>query len=171
MGVKAVMNKHVVRIRVNEEEFELAVAPNRTLLEVLREDLDLLGVKEGCGEGVCGACTVLMDGRPVRSCLTLAMEAEDTSITTIEGLAQNGELDPVQQSFVDHGAIQCGFCTPGMVMAAKSLLAENPSPTRDEIKHALSGHFCRCTGYTKIVEAVWPLDPVQPVEPTSGNTK
>lgn len=165
------MKKHVVRIRVNEEEFELAVAPNRTLLEVLREDLDLLGVKEGCGEGVCGACTVLMDGRPVRSCLTLALEADDASITTIEGLAQNGVLDPVQQSFVDHGAIQCGFCTPGMVMASKSLLAEKPCPTDDEIKHALSGHFCRCTGYAKIVEAVRALAPVQPREQQSKETK
>jgi carbon-monoxide dehydrogenase small subunit len=148
------MKKHLVRICVNEEEVELAVTPNRTLLEVLREDLGLMGVKEGCGEGVCGACTVLMDGHPVRSCLTLAVEAEGTIITTIEGLARNGLLDPLQQSFVDHGAIQCGFCTPGMVMASKALLAENPNPSDDQIKHALSGHFCRCTGYAKIVEAV-----------------
>jgi len=148
------MKKHLVRICVNEEEVELAVAPSRTLLELLREDLGLMGVKEGCGEGVCGACTVLMDGRPVRSCLTLAVEAQDTTITTVEGLARDGQLDPLQQSFVEHGAIQCGFCTAGMVIASKALLAENPNPSDDQIKHALSGHFCRCTGYAKIVEAV-----------------
>jgi carbon-monoxide dehydrogenase small subunit len=163
------MKKHLVRICVNEEEVELAVAPNRTLLELLREDLGLMGVKEGCGEGVCGACTVLMDGRPVRSCLTLAVEAQDTTITTVEGLARNGLLDPLQQSFVDHGAIQCGFCTAGMVIASKALLAENPNPSDDQIKHALSGHFCRCTGYAKVVEAVRACAPSQLPEPKCKN--
>lgn len=163
------MKKHLVRICVNEEEVELAVAPNRTLLELLREDLGLMGVKEGCGEGVCGACTVLMDGRPVRSCLTLAVDAQDTAITTVEGLARNGLLDPLQQSFVDHGAIQCGFCTAGMVIASKALLAENLNPSDDQIKHALSGHFCRCTGYAKIVEAVRACAPSQLPEPKLKN--
>ncbi|MDQ1239196.1 MAG: aerobic carbon-monoxide dehydrogenase small subunit [Thermodesulfobacteriota bacterium] len=161
------MKKHLVRICVNEEEVELAVAPNRTLLELLREDLGLMGVKEGCGEGVCGACTVLMDGRPVRSCLTLAVEAQDTTIATVEGLARDGLLDPLQQSFVDHGAIQCGFCTAGMVIASKALLAENPNPSDDQIKHALSGHFCRCTGYAKVVEAVRACAPSCLPEPKS----
>jgi carbon-monoxide dehydrogenase small subunit len=130
------------------------VEPNRTLLELLRDDLHLTGAKEGCGEGVCGSCTVLMDGNPVRSCLTLALEADGSHITTVEGLAQGSELDPLQQSFIDHGAVQCGFCTSGMLMTAKGLLLRDPHAGTGEIKRALSGHICRCTGYTKITEAV-----------------
>jgi carbon-monoxide dehydrogenase small subunit len=148
------MKRIPLEITINGETYSLAVEPNRTLLQLLRDDLDLTGAKEGCGEGVCGACTVLKDGNPVRACLTLALEAAGSQVTTIEGLAEGGALDPLQQSFVDHGAVQCGFCTPGMVMTAKGLLLRNPRPGKKEILTALSGHVCRCTGYTKIAEAV-----------------
>lgn len=132
----------------------MAVSPNSTLLEVLRDDLGLMGVKEGCSEGVCGACTVLMDGAPVRSCLTLALEAEGTAITTIEGIALEGRLHPLQEAFVNLGAVQCGFCTPGAILASKALLDSDPNPTDEDIKVALAGNFCRCTGYAKILQAV-----------------
>ncbi|MDA8408372.1 MAG: (2Fe-2S)-binding protein [Deltaproteobacteria bacterium] len=148
------MSKQSLEIIVNGENYVLAVEPNCTLMELLRDDLELTGAKEGCGEGVCGSCTVLMDGKPIRSCLTLALEASGSHITTVEGLAQHGDLDPLQQSFIDHGAVQCGFCTSGMLMSAKGLLLENPHAGKKEIRNALSGHICRCTGYTKIVEAV-----------------
>lgn len=148
------MKKQILCMTVNGYEAELAVLPNATLLEVLREDLGLMGVKEGCSEGVCGACTVLMNGFPIRSCITPVLEAEGCEITTIEGLSSQGELHPVQQAFVDSGAIQCGFCTPGMILASKSLLDRNPHPTEEEIKTALAGNFCRCTGYAKILDAV-----------------
>ncbi len=148
------MNRLPMEITVNGETHSVAVEPNRTLLELLRDDLDLTGAKEGCGEGVCGACTVLMNGNPVRSCLTLAIEAAGASIVTIEGLAEGGDLDPLQQAFIDHGAVQCGFCTSGMLMTAKGLLLRDPSAGTAEIRRALSGHVCRCTGYTKIAEAV-----------------
>ena len=148
------MNKRIIQLSVNGEDYELIVAPNQTLLEVLRYQLNLMGAKEGCGEGTCGACTVLMDGKPVYSCLTLAAEAQDSAITTIEGLMIDGQLDPIQQSFVEHAAIQCGFCTPGMILAAKALLDENPSPTQQEAREAISGNVCRCTGYAKIVDAI-----------------
>ncbi len=148
------MKKRLVNLMVNGEEYEAAVGPTATLLEVLRNHLELTGAKEGCGEGACGSCTVLMDGKPIRSCLTLALEAEGRRITTVEGLAKDGRLSPVQQAFIDHGAIQCGFCTPGMVLTATALLAENPDPTEAEVRAALSGNVCRCTGYAKIVEAV-----------------
>ena len=128
--------------------------PNDTLLEVLRDALDLTGSKESCGEGVCGSCTVHMDGNPVRSCLTLAMEAVGTKITTVEGLANVDELSDLQQSFIDHGAVQCGFCTPGMLMSADALLKENSRPDEKTIRKALSGNICRCTGYAKIIGAV-----------------
>lgn len=141
-------------LEVNNEPYNLYVSPNRTLLEVLREDLGLTGAKEGCGEGVCGSCTVLMNGRPIRSCLTLALEAAGTAVTTVEGLARGCEPDPLQNAFIDHGAVQCGFCTPGMLMAAKGLLLEDPLPDAEGIKRAMSGNICRCTGYTKILEAV-----------------
>lgn len=143
-----------LEMTVNGEPISLAVEANRTLLEVLRDDLELTGAKEGCGEGVCGSCTVLMDGKPVRSCLTLALEAAGSEIVTVEGLSEGEALDPLQQSFIDNGAVQCGFCTSGMLMAAKGLLLKDPQPGRDDILHALSGHVCRCTGYTKITEAV-----------------
>ncbi len=148
------MKKQLVTMTVNGNEIEIAVTPNSTLLEVLRDELGFTGVKEGCSEGVCGACTVLLDGAPVRSCLTLALEAEGTSITTIEGLASDGRLHPVQQAFIDHGAVQCGFCTPGMILSSKALLDRSPHPTDEEIKTALAGNFCRCTGYKKTLEAV-----------------
>jgi aerobic carbon-monoxide dehydrogenase small subunit len=148
------MNKQLLSMTVNGDPLDLAVAPNATLLEVLRDELGLFGVKEGCSEGVCGACTVLMDDRPIRSCITLALEAEGTSITTIEGMAHEGILHPVQEAFITKGAVQCGFCTPGMILSAKALLDRNSQPTDDEIKTALAGNFCRCTGYSKILEAV-----------------
>lgn len=148
------MKKHLLNITVNGQDEELAIKANKTLLEVLREDLGLTGTKEGCSEGVCGACTVLVEGKPVRSCLTLALEVNGRSVTTIEGLCKEGDLDPIQEAFVSHGAVQCGFCTPGMIMASKALLSENPHPSEDDIKYALAGNFCRCTGYAKIVEAV-----------------
>lgn len=148
------MKKQLLTMTVNGNEIDVAVTPNTTLLEVLRDDLGFTGVKEGCSEGVCGACTVLMNGAPIRSCLTLALEAEGASVTTIEGLASRGRLHPVQQAFVDQGAVQCGFCTPGMILSSKALLDRSPHPTDDEIKTALAGNFCRCTGYKKILDAV-----------------
>ena len=148
------MKKVPLLLHINDEECSLLVEPHWTLLEVLRDELDLTGTREGCGEGVCGSCTVLMEGKPIRACLTLALEAEGTRVTTIEGLASGGVLDPVQEAFVKHGAIQCGFCTPGMVMSAKGLLLDDLQPDEEKIRRALSGNICRCTGYTKIVEAV-----------------
>jgi carbon-monoxide dehydrogenase small subunit len=148
------MEKRLVRLRVNGEDRDVVITPNQTLLEVLRDNLELTGTKEGCGEGACGTCTVLLDGRPVRSCLTLAAEAQGKEITTIEGLAADGDLHPVQQAFIDHGAIQCGFCTPAMILTTKALLDESASPTEQEARRAISGVVCRCTGYSKIVEAM-----------------
>ena len=148
------MEKNKVTLRVNGEVYDLLTYPHRTLLEVLREDLHLTGAKESCGEGACGTCTVLLDGFPVRSCLFLAVEAEGREITTIEGLAAGGKLHPLQEAFVEHHAIQCGFCTPGMILTAKALLDAVPEPTEEEIRRALSGNICRCTGYAKIVDAV-----------------
>ena len=146
--------KKLINLNVNGTEYELAVAPNRTLTQALRDDLGLFGTKEGCGVGDCGACTVIMDGKPVNSCLILAVQADGSEITTIEGVAGAEGLHPVQQAFVELGAIQCGFCTPGMILSAKSLLDARPEPTEREIREALSGNLCRCTGYQKIVEAV-----------------
>lgn len=148
------MKKQFLSMTVNGDPVDVAAPPSATLLEVLRDELGLYGVKEGCSEGVCGACTVLMDGQPVRSCITLALEAEGATITTIEGIARDGALHPVQEAFIANGAVQCGFCTPGMILSAKSLLDRNNNPTDDEIKTALAGNFCRCTGYTKILKAV-----------------
>ena len=148
------MEKNRVTLRVNGEAYDLLTYPHRTLLEVLREDLQLTGAKESCGEGACGTCTVLLDGAPVRSCLLLAIEAQAREITTIEGLAAGGKLHPLQEAFVEHHAIQCGFCTPGMILTAKALLDAVPEPTEEEIRRALSGNICRCTGYAKIVDAV-----------------
>jgi carbon-monoxide dehydrogenase small subunit len=148
------MEKNRVTLRVNGEAYDLLTYPHRTLLEVLREDLHFTGAKESCGEGACGSCTVLLDGAPVRSCLLLAIEAQAREITTIEGLAAGGKLHPLQEAFVEHHAIQCGFCTPGMILTAKALLDAVPEPTEEEIRRALSGNICRCTGYAKIVDAV-----------------
>lgn len=148
------MDKINITLTINDTPCEVMVSPHDTLLEVLRETLDLTGSKESCGEGVCGSCTVQMDGNPVRSCLTLALEAEGSSIKTVEGLAKGDELSDLQQSFIDHGAVQCGFCTPGMLMSADALLKTNPTPDEQTIRKALAGNICRCTGYAKIVQAV-----------------
>lgn len=147
--------KQLIKLRINGEDEEVFVEPWWDLAFVLREVLNLTGTKIGCGTGDCGACTVLVDGKAVRSCLFLAVKAKGKDIITIEGLAsKNGELHPLQQSFVDHWAIQCGYCTPGMIMAAMALLNENPDATRDEIRLGLAGNLCRCTGYVKIVDAI-----------------
>lgn len=147
--------KHVIVLNVNGQEYEVLVKPEQTLLEVLRQSLGLTGTKQGCNEGSCGSCTVLIDNKPTLACCTLAVAAEGKEILTIEGLAgEDGKLHPVQKSFVENGAIQCGFCTPGMVLSAKSLLDRNPNPDEEEIKEALAGNLCRCTGYVKIIKAV-----------------
>lgn len=148
------MKKLRISLRVNDEDHELLVAPNRTLTDVLRDDLELTGTKHGCGEGECGSCTVLLDGAPVNSCLVLAVQADGRDVTTIEGVSDGIELHPVQQAFVEQGAVQCGFCTPGMVLSAKALLDKKKRPTEHEIRSAISGNLCRCTGYQKIVDAV-----------------
>ncbi len=147
--------KHPITLNVNGDIYDIAVDPWRTLNEVLREDLNLTGTKLGCGTGDCGACTVIVDGRTLSSCLTLAIEVDGKEITTVEGLAPSGEeLHPIQKAFVEKGAIQCGFCTPGMELSALYLLKKKPTPNEDDIRAALSGNLCRCTGYNKIVEAV-----------------
>lgn len=146
--------KKLLKLKVNGQEQEIMVEPQQTLLDTLRYDLGLLGVKEGCGNGNCGSCTVLLDGRAVNSCLVFAMEAEGQDITTIEGLYQEGKLHPLQQAFIEEGAVQCGFCTPGTILTAKALLDSNPSPTEIQVRQAIAGNLCRCTGYDKIVRAI-----------------
>ncbi|KXG74257.1 (2Fe-2S)-binding protein [Thermotalea metallivorans] len=146
--------KHAINFILNREAVSIRIEPHITLLEMLREVFDLTGAKEGCGAGECGACTVLVNGKPLNACLMLAVEADGTEVLTVEGLANGTELDVLQQSFIDHGALQCGYCTPGMIMSAKALLMENPTPTEKEVIEAISGNLCRCTGYKKIVEAV-----------------
>ena len=148
------MRKRLIELDVNGARYEVAVPPNRTLLEALREDLELTGTKQGCGIGDCGTCTVLLEGKPVNSCLVLAVQAVGHEITTIEGIADGTRLHPVQQSFIDHGAVQCGFCTPGMVLSGIAVLKEHPRPTEAQVREGISGNLCRCTGYQKIVEAV-----------------
>ena len=143
-----------VRLVVNNEEYHLDLEPNRLLLHVLRDDLGLTGTKEGCSIGVCGACSVIVDGRLVSSCLTLAIASQNKNIQTIEGLAKDGKLHPLQQAFIEFGGFQCGICTPGQIMAAKALLDENPRPNEEEVKEWMSGNLCRCTGYYKILESV-----------------
>lgn len=143
-----------VSLRVNGRDYTVTVAPNARLLDVLRDELLLIGTKEGCAIGECGACTVIMDGKAVNSCLVLAASAAGKEITTIEGLEQGGRLHPLQEAFMQHNALQCGFCTPGMIMSAKALLDQNPHPTRAEIKAAIAGNLCRCTGYEQIVDAI-----------------
>jgi carbon-monoxide dehydrogenase small subunit len=154
--------KKRVLLRVNGEDHEVLIKSNRTLIEVLRQDLHLTGAKEACGMGACGACTVLVNGKPVHSCITLAEEVEGKEVETIEGLAQGGKLHPLQKAFMDYHAFQCGFCTPGMIMAAKALLNRNLRPTEQEVKSAISGNLCRCTGYGNIVEAI--LSTVREIE-------
>jgi carbon-monoxide dehydrogenase small subunit len=146
--------KRELRITVNGDAYHLLVDAHRTLLDVIRDEIGFTGTKNGCGQGECGACTVLLDGEPVNSCLVLAHEADGRDVVTIEGLGRGGTLHPVQEAFVQTGAIQCGFCTPGMVMATKALLDRNPEPTRQEILDGLKGNLCRCTGYVKIIDEV-----------------
>jgi carbon-monoxide dehydrogenase small subunit len=146
--------KRKIVLNVNNDNYEVEIEPGRLLADVIREDIGLTGTKKGCEIGVCGACTVLLDGKAVSSCLMLAVHAVGKKITTIEGLMKNGELHPLQQAFVDYGAFQCGFCTPGMLMASKAMLDENPHPTEHEIREGLSGNLCRCTGYAKMIDAI-----------------
>lgn len=146
--------KRLIALTINAESYELAVEPQTTLLEVLRDNLGLTGTKEACGTGECGSCTVLIDGRPILSCLTLAVDCRKQPIVTIEGLSQGEELTPVQRAFLDCGAVQCGFCTAGMVLSTTALLKEQPHPSQKDIQKALEGHLCRCTGYNKIMQAV-----------------
>jgi aerobic carbon-monoxide dehydrogenase small subunit len=146
--------KRLMTLTVNSTPYEVAVEPQQSLLQLLREELHLTGTKEGCSEGECGACTVLLDGKTVDSCLIFALEAQGRAVTTIEGLAQGDQLHPVQKAFAEYGAVQCGFCTPGMILAAKALLDSKPHPTEVEIRQGISGNLCRCTGYVKIVEAI-----------------
>jgi len=146
-----------INLTVNNQTHELSVEPNQTLVEVLRQHLGLTGTKVGCNQGDCGACAVIMDGRPVNSCLVLAVQADGSNITTIEGVETDGGLHPLQAAFVEKGAIQCGFCTPGMILTSKSLLESNPEADKEEIREAISGNLCRCTGYQKIVGAIHSL--------------
>ena len=148
------MKHTTISLNVNGEDYSIRVSDNRTLLQAIRDDLGLTGTKEGCGVGECGACTVLVDGQPVNSCLVLAVEMDGREISTVEGLARDGALDPLQQAFIEEGAVQCGFCTPGMLMTAKGLLNKNPDPTEDEIRSAIEGNLCRCTGYEPIIRAI-----------------
>jgi carbon-monoxide dehydrogenase small subunit len=148
------MSKILIALTVNGDRYEVGVAPHRRLLDVIRDDLGLTGTKEGCGEGECGACTVIMDGRPVNACLVLAPQADGADIVTIEGLSVDGTMSLLQRQFVERGAVQCGFCSPGMIMTAKALLDEEPDPDEAVVRDALSGNLCRCTGYEKIVDAV-----------------
>jgi carbon-monoxide dehydrogenase small subunit len=148
------MTKQLIALTVNGRRYEVAVEPRWTLLEMMREELRLTGSKEGCGTGDCGACSMTVDGRLVTSCLMLAAQADGREVVTVEGLATNGHLHPIQQAFIDTGGVQCGFCTPGMIMAAKSLLDRNSSPTLEQVREGMAGNLCRCTGYAKIYEAV-----------------
>ena len=147
--------KRVITLRINGEIYELLVKTNETLLDVLREKLGLTGTKRGCDSGACGACTVIIDGELVLSCMTLAVRCQNRSIMTIEGLAQNGQLHPLQKSAIEHDAVQCGFCAPGWLLSAKVLLDNNPHPTLDEVRAAIAGNLCRCTGYRKIEESIF----------------
>ena len=146
--------KQLITLKVNGESYEVAVEPRTILLDVLREEFGLTGAKRACDFGNCGTCTVLIDGKPVLSCLTLAMDAVGKDVVTVEGMARDGQLHPLQLAFIAHGAIQCGFCTPGMLLSAKALLDQNRRPTDEEVREAISGNLCRCTGYHKIVEAI-----------------
>ncbi len=149
------MKKRLITLNVNGEEHEIAVEPRRLLVEALREDLGLTGTKRGCESGVCGCCTILVEGRNVKSCLMLAVQVKDSAVTTVEGMrGEDGGLHPIQEAYVNYGALQCGYCTPGFIMTTQAFLDENPRPTEAEIREALSGNICRCTGYVKIVEAI-----------------
>lgn len=148
------MEKQLLHITVNNEYRELYINPKRLLVEVLRDDLALTGTKRGCNTGACGSCTVILNGLPIKSCSVLAMQADGAEVATVEGLAEGGKLSPLQRSFLDHGAFQCGFCTPGMLMSATALLKEIKKPNKDQIKEAIHGNLCRCTGYNSIIRAV-----------------
>jgi carbon-monoxide dehydrogenase small subunit len=148
------VKKEIISFSINGQLRDVIVTPNMTLAELLREQLDLTGAKKGCEVGECGSCTVLVDGKPALSCSTLAIAVRDKAILTIEGLAQGAQLHPLQHAFIEHGAIQCGFCTPGAILMAKAMLDENPDPTREDVKEGLGGNLCRCTGYVKIIDAV-----------------
>jgi len=143
-----------INLKINEEDYKLNVKPNTLLLDLIRNEIGLTGTKRGCDTGECGACTVLIDGVAVNSCLVLAVEVDGKKITTIEGLSNNGTLHPIQETFIEEGAVQCGFCTPGMILSAKALIDNNPNPTEKEIKVAIAGNLCRCTGYKKIIKAI-----------------
>jgi aerobic-type carbon monoxide dehydrogenase small subunit (CoxS/CutS family) len=144
----------LINLKINGESYQLNVKPNVLLLDLIREQIGLTGTKRGCGAGECGACTVLLEGRPINSCLILAIEANEKNVITIEGLAKDGQLHPMQEAFIEEGAVQCGFCTPGMLLSAKALLDVNSNPKEEEIKKAIAGNLCRCTGYTKIIKAI-----------------
>ncbi|MDP2209889.1 MAG: (2Fe-2S)-binding protein [Bacteroidota bacterium] len=148
------MKKFIIKTVINNRKYELSVSPNQTLLDLLREELGLTGTKRGCEVGECGACTVLINGEAVNSCLVLAPQIDGKEVLTVEGLAEDGELHPLQKSFMKHDAVHCGYCTPGMIMSAKQLVEENPQPTEEEIRTAISGNLCRCTGYVQIVDAI-----------------
>ncbi len=146
--------EHTIKLKVNGISYDVRVQSKRSLLSVLRDDLGYIGVKEGCGAGECGACTIIMDGKAINSCMVLAVEADGSDILTIEGLSDGDNLHPIQKHFIEKGAIQCGFCTPGMILTTYEFLKRNPDPTEDEIKVAISGNLCRCTGYVQIIEAI-----------------
>ncbi len=149
--------EQTITLYINNESYEIAVQPRQTLLDVLRERFDLTGTKRGCDQGSCGACTVIIDGEAALSCMTLAIRCHEKSVLTVEGLAENGQLHPLQQAAIEHGAVQCGYCTPGWLLSAKVLLDNNPSPSREDVRTAISGHVCRCTGYKKIEQAILSL--------------
>ena len=158
------MNEVEVELLVNKTKYQLKIEPWRTLVEVLRENLGLMGTKKSCNEGECGACTVIMDGKAVTSCLVLALDAQGKDIVTIEGLAEGETLDPIQESFLKHGGVQCGYCTSGMIMSAKALLDKNPNPTLDDTRRAISGNLCRCTGYQHIIDSIMAVQELKKAE-------
>jgi aerobic-type carbon monoxide dehydrogenase small subunit (CoxS/CutS family) len=158
------MNEVEVELLVNKTKYQLKIEPWRTLVEVLRENLGLMGTKKSCNEGECGACTVIMDGKAVTSCLVLALDAQDKDIATIEGLSEGETLDPIQESFLKHGGVQCGYCTSGMIMSAKALLDKNPNPTLDDTRRAISGNLCRCTGYQHIIDSIMAVPKLKKTE-------
>ena len=146
--------EHLINLKINGEPYEVSIKPNMTLLDFLRDEIGLTGTKKGCDTGQCGACTVLLDGKPINSCLVLAADANGKEILTVEGLNRDGQLHPLQETFIQEGAVQCGYCTSGMLLSAKALLDENPVPGEEEVKKAIAGNLCRCTGYVRIVKAV-----------------
>ena len=165
--------KKAITLNINGDTYERLVTPNQTLLDLLREELGMTGTKKGCDSGACGACTVLIDGEPVLSCMTLAVRCQEKQVITVEGLSEDGQLHPLQKSAIEHDAVQCGFCTPGWMLSAKALLDNNPTPTRKEIRTAISGNLCRCTGYQKIEESVAAAayEKAKQASPPTGTTR